>query len=78
MKMRKRRITFNIVLSSRKRRYSKLVEESNHLDAKSSKLVDKAERENEMKYVMEGNILKQAAALRSKRKLPSLAQKSRN
>ena len=55
-------------LSSRKRRYSKLEEESQNLDAKSSKLVDKAERKNEMKYVMEGNIRKRAATLRSKRK----------
>ena len=39
-------------LSSRKRRYSKLEEESQHIDAKSSKLVDKAERKNEMKYYM--------------------------
>ena len=31
-------------------------------DAKSSKLMDKAEIKNEMKYVMEGNILKLAAA----------------
>ena len=49
-------------LSSRKRRYSKLEEESQHLDAKLSTLVDKAERKNEMKYVMEENILKWAAA----------------
>jgi len=49
-------------LSSRKRRYAKLEEESKHLDANSSKLMDKAEIKNEMKYVTEGNILKRAVA----------------
>ena len=41
-------------LSSRKRRYSKLEEESQHLDAKSSKLMDKSRKEKRDKVCYGG------------------------